>query len=96
MGEIYKGFVVKRAAKSTITFLFCSANRRIILGSIITFGEGNPLVQFSFIHFSSVLLVALLGLLRPLDSRGAQRLEIGNEFLVLVVFNFLLCHTELT
>lgn len=67
----------------------------MLLSLVITFGEGNPLVQFFFIYFSSLLLLSLLGLLRPLNSIGGQRLELGNEYIVIVLFNLFVTHTDL-
>ena len=37
----------------------------------------------------------MFGLLRPLESRGAHRIELTSEFLILVLFCNLLCHTGL-
>lgn len=95
VGEIYNGYVVHRAAKPTIAFLFCSASRRVALGLVITFGEGNALAQFLTIYFSSLLLIAILGAYRPLESSKAHIIEIGNEYLIVILFNHFLCHTDL-
>ena len=95
VGSIYRGYVVHRAPKAVIGALLGLIGRRMLLGGIITFGEGNPLVQFLFVHFSSLFLIALIGLLRPLETRSAHRIELGSEFLILVLFCQFLCHTNL-
>ena len=84
-----------RDAKSAIATLICSIGRRLALGAVITFGEGDPLMQFLFIHFSSLTLIALLGALRPLETRSSHRIELGSEFFILVLFSNILCHTGL-
>ena len=84
-----------RDAKSALVTLLCSLVRRIVLGVVITFGESNPLVQFFFVHYSSLLLIALIGILRPLETRGAHRIELSSEFLILALFCNLLCHSGL-
>ena len=44
VGAIYKGFVVHRNAKFAMLTIFCSLVRRIMLGAVLTFGEGDLLV----------------------------------------------------
>lgn len=95
VGQIYEGYATHRAAASTIAIIFCSASRRMLLSSVLTFGANNQLVQFAFIHFSSVLLLSMIGMLEPFDSRGTHRLEIFNEYSVMLLFNLFMCHTDI-
>ena len=44
VGAIYKGFVVHRDAKFAMLTIFCSLVRRIMLGAVLTFGEGDLLI----------------------------------------------------
>ena len=78
VGAMYTGYVVHRDAKKTLITLLCQIGRRVMLGVVITFGEGNPLVQFLSIHFSSLLLIALFGLMKPLETRSAHRIELAS------------------
>ena len=59
----------------------------MILGSVVTFGDKNMLVQFYSVHFSSILMLASIGLYRPLLSRWAHIFELGSEFVTLILFN---------
>ena len=75
VGAIYKGFVVHRDAKFALITILFSIVRRIMLGSVLTFGESNLLVQISYIHYSTIVLIAMYGLLRPLDTKSAHWIE---------------------
>ena len=44
VGAIYKGFVVHRDAKFAMLTIFFSLVRRIMLGAVLAFGEGDLLV----------------------------------------------------
>ena len=67
LGMIYEGLNVSRPAKSlsSAQFIVMSMFRRVLLGPIITFGIGNPLVQYYYIHFSCTLMLAFVALVRP-------------------------------
>ena len=95
VGAIYKGYVVHRDAKPAILTILASIVRRVMLGSVLTFGVSNPLVQFFYIHFSTIIILAMFGLLRPLETRSALWIELGSQFLILLLFSLLLCHTGL-
>ena len=95
VGASYKGYVVHRDAKSSILTILASTVRRVMLGSVLTFGVSNPLVQFFYIHFSTIIILAMFGLLRPLETKSALWIELGSQFLILLLFSLLLCHTGL-
>ena len=95
VGASYKGYVVHRDAKPAILTILASIVRRVMLGSVLTFGVSNPLVQFFYIHFSTIIILAMFGLLRPLETKSALWIELGSQFLILLLFSLLLCHTGL-
>ena len=44
---------------------------------------------------SSLILISVMGLARPFDQQNVNRLEIANEFIILVLIGQLLCQTDL-
>ena len=58
----------RKSYKSVITVILALKLRLLTIGSIITFTQGNPLVQFSFVSFSSLVIIALIGVFRPFES----------------------------
>ena len=81
----------KKSFKSVIFLIFSFKVRLITIGAVITFAQKNPLVQFSFISFSSLVLIALVGVVRPFESDFDNRLELANEFTILIVLAWLTC-----
>ena len=45
-------------------------------------------------NFSSLLFIALIGFVWPYERNFDNRLELANEFAILVVFSLLTCQTE--
>ena len=75
--------------------IYASLGRRLFFGLALTFGSANLLLQCYFVHFTSVLVLAVLGLLRPLNSSSAHRLEYCNEILILALFSLFSGMTDL-
>ena len=94
-GALYEGYAVNKAGKPALLSIFFSLTRRMTLGLIITFGEGNPLIQFFYIHYSSIFIIGLIGLYKPMETRAAQRFELASEFTILVLFSHFICQTDL-
>ena len=61
-----------RAGKLTLFVIFGSLVRRILIGLVVTYGDGNILVQYYFVHFSSIYMLTSYGYFRPLVSRWAH------------------------
>ena len=95
IGAFYEGYSLKRAGKYALVPIYVSLGRRMLIGLVVTYGEGNLLLQLSFVHFSSILMLAVLGLLRPLVSRSAHIIEFAGEMLILILLNHFLGMTDL-
>ena len=77
-----------------IIVIFTYKARQMAIGAVITFANGNPLVQFSFVFYSSLLVIALIGVIWPYSSNFDNRLELANEFTILIVLTWLTCQTD--
>ena len=58
VGAAIEGYSVLRAGKPVLSAIFWSLGRRLLLSLIVTFGDGNMLVQFYYVHFSSIFMLA--------------------------------------
>ena len=96
IGSAYENFdanKMNRIGKKVFLLTFFQMVRRVLLGYSITFGQDNIFIQFMAVNFSSLLLIGLLGTFKPYENSNAM--EIGNEFMVLIVFSLLTCQTDL-
>ena len=70
--------------------------RDFCLSIAITFGTESLISQLFFLHFSSFLILTLMGVLRPFETRGILWLEIYNEFSSrLLLLCLLMCQTDM-
>ena len=95
VGSAYTKFNVKRTRKEAIAVLSCIKARNLCLSVAITFGTGHLPFQLFFLNFSSMIILTLMGTLRPFETRIVLWHEIFNEFSIrLLLFSLLVCQTD--
>lgn len=96
IGYAYKEMSHKKEKGNyTIGKLIASHLRIYGLAFIITFSSEVLSIQSIFIVYSSLLLITIMGVGKPFASPSIARVEIANEFFILVLFSFILCQTDL-
>ena len=92
VGYAYSLLGVKdRQRRYSITLLFLKHMRIFGLAFIITFCSQNLTLQSIYIVYSSLILVAMIGLTRPFENPRTTRLELANEFVILILYSLLTC-----
>ena len=95
VGAAYTKFNVKRTGKEAIAVLSFTQARNLCLSIAITFGTGSLISQIFFLNFSSLAILAMMGIMRPFETRGIHWLEIFNEFSIrLLLLCLLICQTD--
>ena len=95
VGSAYSLMNVKRLPKPTILLLSSMHVRNQGLTFAITYGNTNLLFQIFFLNFSSLLILAIMGIARPHETRETLWLEMANEFTVrILLLNLLMCQTN--
>ena len=94
VGAAYENLAVNKVGRPVLAFLFLSFARRIAISYVITFVLNSQVAQLCFVNFSSLLMMAFVGHVRPYLSRGENRLELANEFTLLVLYCHLVSQTE--
>ena len=94
VGNVYKKYDVFKG-KSAVAVISTTHVRNLCLSVAITFGTGSLIFQIFFFNFSSLVILALIGHLRPFKSKFIHWHEIYNEFIIhLVLFGILICQTN--
>ena len=92
VGYAYSSYGIKeRQKKYAVTLLIMRQLRIMALAFVITFSSKNLMAQSIYVAYSSLLLIAIMGLSRPFEEPSTTRLELANEFTILVLLSFLLC-----
>ena len=95
VGAFHEGYSVSRVGEKALILIYISLATCTLMGLVLTFGENNLLLQFYYFHFGSIMMLAVLGLLRPLVGRVANRLEFANKSFTLILFSHFLGMNEL-
>lgn len=69
--------------------------RRIALAAVVTFGRTSILAQLLFIQFCSIMVIAYVGYMRPHLAKGDRRMELWNEFTILLLYGQILAQADL-
>ena len=95
IGAIYSNLSVKENLRKYTILLILLRHLRIYgLAYVITFLNPYIGLQSIYVVYSSLILVALMSLRHPFESPFIAKVEIANEFFILVLFSFLICQTE--
>ena len=81
--------------KQSISLIILRHLRIYGITYVLTFASQMLIAQVYYIVASSLILIALMGLTRPFEQPTTSRLEIANEFVILVLISQLLCQTDL-
>ena len=87
VGSAYADLDLKKG-RSVLVFMVLSYTRRVALCFVITFGRTSMVAQLFFTNFCSLLIIGYLGLVRPFNSVSGNRLELLNEYTILLLY----CH----
>ena len=94
VGAAYSNLSVSKVGRPALVFWFLTFVRRAGIACAITFGAFSFVAQLCFVNFSSLFMMAFIGLARPYNSNAENVLELANEFTVLVIYCHLICQTE--
>lgn len=94
VGAAYEGFAMKRAGRYVILFSVFSYLRRIALSLIVTFGRDSTEAQRIFMNFGSVFMLAFTGYVRPHFTHWPNRLEMANEYTILLLYCLCITQTD--
>lgn len=88
IGVVYDGLAIQKTGRSVFVYLVVLYIRPLVLSVIVTFGRGSNLTQRLFFNYGSLIMIAVIATVRPFASKWAARVEIMNEFIILVLY----CH----
>ena len=91
VGAVYANLSVSKVGRPVLAFWFCTFLRRAGIAYAITFGTFSLAAQLCFVNFSSLFMMAFIGLARPYNSNAENNFELLNEFTVLMVYCHLIC-----
>ena len=91
VGAVYANLSISKGGHPVMAFWFCTFLRRAGIAYAITFGIFSLVAQLCFVNFSSLFMMAFIGLVRPYNSNAQNNLELLNEFTILIVYCHLIC-----
>ena len=94
VGDAYLNLAVSKNGRGVLFFWLLTFVRRLAIGYVVTFGQFSLVSQLFFINFSSIFMMALVGIFRPYKDEVENRFEIFNEFTYLIVYCHIVCQTE--
>ena len=65
VGAAYENLAVSKNGRTVLAFWFLSFARRLGITYVITFGQNSLVSQLFFINFSTIFMIALIGIIRP-------------------------------
>ena len=68
--------------------------RRIALAVIVTFGRSSFIAQLMFVNACSIVAVVYVAHFKPFKSKGKWRVELWNEFTLLMLYCYILTQTD--